>query len=101
VTFGLGINQPLNSSNLFQAFIGDISAKSLMAFKWTCFGQVSGVFNPAVNSSVFYIQGINLLFLIPTLIYNISDDWELMLTTQSSFGEINSKSKAASSVIFL
>lgn len=100
---GLGTNQPLNSSNLFQAFIGDISAKSLMPSKWTYFGQVSGVFNPAVNGSVsvFYMQGINLLLLMPTLIYNISDDWELMLTTQSSFGEINYKFKAAGSAIFL
>ena len=35
-----GINQPLNSSNLFQTFIGDISAKSLMPSKWTYFDRL-------------------------------------------------------------
>ena len=99
----LGIDRPLNSNNLFQAFIGDISAKSLMPSKWTYFGQVSGAFNPALNGSmsVFYMQGINLLLLMPSIIYNISDNWELMITAQSAFGEINSKFSASGTGLFL
>ena len=98
-----GISQPLNSSNLFQTFIGDISAKSLMPSKWTYFGQVSGAFNPALNGSfaVFYMQGINLALFMPSIVYNINDDWELMLTAQSAFGELNSKFQSMGSGIFL
>ena len=98
-----GISQPLNSSNLFQTFIGDISAKSLMPSKWTYFGQVSGAFNPALNGSfaVFYMQGINLALFMPSIVYNINDDWELMLTAQSAFGELNTKFQSMGSGIFL
>ena len=97
-----GISQPLNSSNLFQTFIGDISAKSLMPSRWTYFGQVSGVFNPALNGSfaVFYMQGINLALLMPSIVYNINDDWELMLTAQFAFGELNTKFKSMGSGIY-
>ena len=98
-----GISQPLNSPNLFQTFIGDISAKSLMPSKWTYFGQVSGAFNPALNGSfaVFYMQGINLALFMPSIVYNINDDWELMLTAQSAFGELNTKFQSMGSGIFL
>ena len=99
----LGKNKPINSSNLFQTFIGDISAKSLMPSKWTYFGQVSGAFNPALNGSfaVFYMQGINLALFMPSIIYNINDDWELMLTAQSAFGELKTKFQAMGSGIYL
>ena len=98
-----GISQSLNSSNLFQTFIGDISAKSLMPSKWTYFGQVSGAFNPALNGSfaVFYMQGINLALFMPSIVYNINDDWELMLTAQSAFGELNTKFQSMGSGIYL
>ena len=98
-----GTSKPLNSSNLFQTFIGDISAKSLMPSKWTYFGQVSGAFNPALNGSfaVFYMQGINLALFMPSIVYNINDDWELMLTAQSAFGELNTKFQSMGSGIFL
>ena len=98
-----GISQPLNSSNLFQTFIGDISAKSLMPSKWTYFGQVSGAFNPALNGSfaVFYMQGINLALFMPSIVYNINDDWELMLTAQSAFGELNTKFQSMGSGVYL
>jgi hypothetical protein len=98
-----GKNKPINSSNLFQTFIGDISAKSLMPSKWTYFGQVSGAFNPALNGSfaIFYMQGINLTLFMPSIIYNINDDWELMLTAQSAFGELNTKFQSMGSGIYL
>ena len=98
-----GKNKSINSSNLFQTFIGDISAKSLMPSKWTYFGQVSGAFNPALNGSfaVFYMQGINLALLMPSIVYNINDDWELMLIAQSAFGELNTKFQSMGSGIYL
>ena len=98
-----GTSQALNSSNLFQTFIGDISAKSLMPSKWTYFGQVSGVFNPALNGSLsfFYMHGINLALFMPSIVYNFNDDWELMLTAQSAFANINSNFSSAGSGLFI
>ena len=34
-------------------------------------------------------------------VYNINDDWELMLTAQSAFGELNSKFQSMGSGIYL
>ncbi len=98
-----GTSQALNSSNLFQTFIGDISAKSLMPSKWTYFGQVSGVFNPALNASLsfFYMHGINLALFMPSIVYNFNDDWELMLIAQSAFANINSNFSSAGSGLFI
>ena len=98
-----GTSQALNSSNLFQTFIGNISAKSLMPSKWTYFGQVSGVFNPALNGSLsfFYMHGINLALFMPSIVYNFNDDWELMLTAQSAFANINSNFSSAGSGLFI
>ena len=98
-----GTSQAINSSNLFQTFIGDISAKSLMPSKWTYFGQVSGVFNPALNASLsfFYMHGINLALFMPSIVYNFNDDWELMLTAQSAFANINSNFSSAGSGLFI
>ena len=74
-----------------------------MPSKWTYFGQVSGVFNPALNGSIsfFYMQGINLALFMPTIVYNINDDWEIMLTVQSAFGKINSNFSSAGSGLYL
>ena len=98
-----GTSQSLSSSNLFQTFIGDISAKSLMPSKWTYFGQVSGVFNPALNGSLsfFYMQGISLALFMPTIVYNVNDYCEIMLTVQSAFGKINSNFSSTGSGLYL
>jgi hypothetical protein len=46
------------------------------------------------------MQGINLALLMPSIVYNINDDWELMLTAQSAFGELNTKFKSMGSGIY-
>ena len=38
---------------------------------------------------------------MPSIIYNINDDWELMLTAQSAFGELKTKFQAMGSGIYL
>ena len=81
-----GVSEPLNASSLFQTFIGDITAKSLMPSKLTYFGQISGAFNPKLSASMslFYMQGVNMLLCMPSLVYGIEDNWELMLTAQTA-----------------
>ena len=74
-----------------------------MPSKWTYFGQVSGAFNPAINGSfsVFYMQGINLLMVMPSIVYDLNQSWELMITCQSAFGEISNKFKNTGTGLFL
>ena len=83
-----GSNQPIGSGNPFQTFIGTISAKNLMPSKFTYFAQASGAFNPALMSSfsVFYMQGLNVLLIMPSLSYSLQENWEIMLVGQSAFG---------------
>ena len=66
-----------------------------MPSKWSYFFQVSGPFNPALNGSLsaFYIQGIETLVMAPTLTYEIEQNWEIMLLTQSAYGKIGNDSK--------
>tara|TARA_B100001778_G_scaffold130455_1_gene107336 strand:- start:719 stop:1891 length:1173 start_codon:yes stop_codon:yes gene_type:complete len=88
-------NNNLQSDDLFQSIIGSISVKNLMPSKWSYFFQVSGPFNPALNGSLsaFYIQGIETLVMAPTLTYEIEQNWEIMLLTQSAYGKIGNDSK--------
>ena len=94
-------NKNLQSDDLFQSIIGSISVKNLMPSKWSYFIQVSGPFNPALNGSLstFYIRGIETLVIAPTLTYELEDNWEIMLLTQSAYGKIgnDSKNKGAAS----
>ena len=98
-----GISDPLNASSLFQTFIGDITAKSLMPSKLTYFGQISGAFSPKLNGSMtlFYMQGINMLLCMPSVVYGIEDNWELMLTAQAAFGSLNNTFQSMGSGVYL
>ena len=98
-----GVSEPLNASSLFQTFIGDITAKSLMPSKLTYFGQISGAFNPKLSASIslFYMQGINMLLCMPSVVYGIEDNWELMLTAQAALGSLNDTFKSMGSGVYL
>ena len=98
-----GVSEPLNASSLFQTFIGDITAKSLMPSKLTYFGQISGAFNPKLSASMslFYMQGINMLLCMPSIVYGIEDNWELMLTAQAAFGSLSNTFKSMGSGVYL
>jgi hypothetical protein len=47
------------------------------------------------------MQGINLALFMPTIVYNVNDDWEIMLTVQSAFGKINSNFSSVGSGLYL
>jgi len=98
-----GSGQSISSGNLFQSFIGTISAKSLMPSKWTYFAQTSGVFTPALSGSfsAFYMQGINMLLMMPSVSYNIQENWEIMLIGQSAIGEVNNTFKGIGTGLYL
>ena len=88
-------NKNLQSDDLFQSIIGSISVKNLMPSKLSYFFQVSGPFNPALNGSLsaFYIKGIETLVIAPTITYELEQNWEIMLLSQSAYGKIGDDSK--------
>jgi len=94
-------NKNLESDDLFRSLIGAISVKNLMPSKWSYFAQVSGPFNPALNGSlsVFYIKAIETFVMVPTLTYELEENWEIMLLSQSAYGKIgdDSEKKGAAS----
>ena len=47
------------------------------------------------------MQGINLLMVMPSIVYDLNQSWELMITCQSAFGEISNKFKNTGTGLFL
>ena len=47
------------------------------------------------------MHGINLALFMPSIVYNFNDDWELMLSAQSAFANINSNFSSAGSGLFI
>ena len=85
-----------NGSNTFDTSILDftsstLSAKKLMPTKFSYLLQLSNQFNPRIQASftIIYGQGMNILFIMPTVNYSIADDWDLNLTGQLFFAEVN------------
>jgi hypothetical protein len=74
-----------------------------MPSKLTYFGQISGAFTPKLTGSMslFYMQGINMLLCMPSVVYGIEDNWELMLTAQAAFGSLNNTFQSMGSGVYL
>ena len=74
-----------------------------MPSKLTYFSQVSGAFNPTLTGSfsAFYMQGVNMLLFMPSISYNIEENWDIMLVGQSAFGEINNEFKGIGTGVYL
>jgi hypothetical protein len=98
-----GSSDATSGMDPFQSFMGTLSAKSLMPSKFTYFLQGSGAFNPALTGScaVFYMQGLNTFFCMPSISYSIQENWEVMLLGQSAVGELNTKMETLGNMIYL
>ena len=100
---GSGVSSVSGQVNPFQTFATDLSAKNLMPSKLTYFTQLNGLFNPLLNYSfsVFYMQGFNVLLLMPSINYSISENWEIMLIGQSAVGEKTGQISSVGNGVFL
>ncbi len=80
-----------------------LSAKNLMPSKVSNLLQLSYTFNPRINGSVtsIYGYGMNLLFVMPSIDYSISDDWSLNLTGQIFYADISDNFENINNSIFL
>lgn len=102
ILFNSNGEDELNPAN--QSFLsGALSAKNLMPTKYSFLSQVSGAFNPRLSGSMTFIygQGMNILFIMPSLGYSLGNNSELSLTGQSYFAETVSSFSNAGNSIFL
>jgi hypothetical protein len=87
--------------------INQLTAKSLMPSKYSYFAQIAKSFakslNPLFNSnlSIIYGQGMNTLFIMPSLSYAPKENWDLSITGQLYYGEEQSSFKNLGNSIFL
>ena len=98
-----GINSITNAGNPFQSFFYELSPKNLMPSKYTFFSQLNGSFNTSINGSfsAFYMIGIDVLLIMPSINYSIAENWELMLISQTAAGKVNGKFKGMGAGFFL
>ena len=104
-----GSNKPfelLNGDISNLSFLGEgnaISAKSLMPSKFSYFIQMQKIFNPTISGSlaIIYGQGMNLFFLMPNVTYSIKEDWDIDLTGQITYLEIDDTFKNRINSLFL
>jgi len=80
-----------------------LSAKSLMPSKYSYFAQISTPLNPMFvgSFSAIYGQGINTLFIMPSLSYAPKENWDISLTGQLYFGEEQNAFKNLGNSVFL
>jgi hypothetical protein len=69
-------------------FVFDVSAKNLYPYKYSIFTQVSYPFTPIFNGGIAIIYSPSFdqaLFINPTLIFSIAENWDLDFIGQVSF----------------
>jgi len=92
------------ANNIHQElFINNLSAKNLMPTKYSYFGQISGSFNQKFkgNLAVIFGQGINVLFLMPSLAFSVSQNWDANITGQIYYGNSVNVFKNLGNAVFL
>lgn len=101
--YNSGGTNTINLASQQQFLGGNLSAKNLMPTKYSYFAQVSGAFNPIINGglAVVYGQGMDILFVMPSLGYSIKENWSLDLTGQVFFASYNNSLTNFGNNIFL
>ncbi len=64
---------------------GSLSAKNLMPSEWSFFEEISDQITPLWSADLAFIEGADpaFIFVMPSITYSISDNWDLMLLDQS------------------
>jgi len=67
----------------------ELSARNLTPSKYSNYVHLSGTFTPGFTGgfTAIYMYGLNMAYLMPTLAYAISNNWEVDLTSQIFMGE--------------
>ena len=97
-----GVTRALDS---LQAFgLGqDLTAKTLMPTQFSYFLQISGTINPLLTTNIagIYGAGMDLLFLMPSLTYSISEAWDAMILGQVAFANFQDEFKPLGGSMFI
>lgn len=101
-TIGINTSTGVNSTALFSTSQA-LSVKSIMPSRYSYFVQTSGAFNPALSGSfsLIYLQGLNVLFSMPSLSYVINESWDVNLVGQLLFSDYQNQFKNSSNSVFL
>ncbi|NNE56042.1 MAG: hypothetical protein HKN32_08485, partial [Flavobacteriales bacterium] len=81
----------------------ELTARNLMPSRFTSFAQVSGAITPPLNvsASLLYLHGFDIVFVMPTVAYAISNNWETDITGQLYFGDSGDGFQNLGNAIFL
>ncbi|MCT4580995.1 MAG: hypothetical protein N4A35_06215 [Flavobacteriales bacterium] len=101
-TNGINSLSGINSTGLFSS-TQELSVKSIMPSRYSYFVQTSGAFNPALSGSLsfIYLQGINVLFAMPSIAYVINESWDVNLVGQILYSELQNQFRNTSNAVFL
>ena len=80
-----------------------LSAKTLMPFKYSILGQVAKQVTPLfnMNVSVIYCPVVDAFIAYPVLTYSVSDNWDINLVIQSFFAPEEGTFKNQGNALFL
>ena len=81
----------------------NLSAKELMPTKYSYLVQASNEFNPRLKASLttIYGQGMDILFVMPSIDYSIKENWDINLTGQVFYAKQQNVFKNMNNSIFL
>ena len=81
----------------------NLSAKELMPTKYSYLVQASNEFNPRLKASLttIYGQGMDILFIMPSIDYSIKENWDINLTGQVFYAKQQNAFKNMNNSIFL
>ena len=81
----------------------DLNAKTLMPTKFSYLLQINGTINPLLTTNIagIYGAGMDLLFLMPSLTYAISEAWDAMLLGQVAFADYQGDFNPLGGAVFI
>lgn len=79
-----------------------LSAKSLMPNKFSYFFQLTKTFTPAIGGglSAMYLQGMNIVYVMPSIAYIINESWDIDLVGELFYGEEKKAFKNLGNTVF-
>ncbi len=92
-----------DSAALDSLMTWQLSAKTLMPFKYSILGQVAKQITPLfnMNVSLIWCPGVDAFIAYPVLTYSVSDNWDINLVAQSVFAPEEGNFKNQGNMLFL
>ncbi|MBL4578153.1 MAG: hypothetical protein JKX74_06735 [Flavobacteriales bacterium] len=97
-----GTSAPLSLTQAF-SLGSDLTAKNLMPTRFSYFLQLNGTIKSLTTVSLagIYGAGMNLMFLMPSATYAISETWDIMLLAQLAYVDFQDDFTNAANMLFI